>query len=268
MKKNKQDNFFIKLKNNIYNIKTFSEYVKDGIGKAILYAFILSLIIGGIQGISMGFRAKNSIEKNISEFNNPKYDFTIKDGVLNMKNSPIKINENNGVFYLDSKNDLKDAESLKDIYVHENMYVLFLKDGIKIGQGANLNKQVSYNDLFSGTIDNKTVINDMKYLAIIIVPVLIIVTIIQYFISFLLNCLLVTAFSIIIGMIMGLRIKSKALYSLSIYAATLPSILLLPFSIIRPSVYFDNAFIAGATIYVIFILRYIKKDLLDNIKRI
>lgn len=268
MEKEKKDNFFSKLKNNIYNIKTFSEYVKEGLGKAILYALLLSLIIGGIQGIYMGFRAKNTIEKNISEFNNPKYDFTIKDGVLNMKNSPIKINENNGVFYLDSKKDLKDAESLKNIYVHENMYVLFLKDGIKVGQGANLNKEFAYKDLFSGPINNKAIISDMKYLAIIIVPILIIVTIVQYFVSFLLNCLLVTAFSIIIGMIMGLRIRSKALYSLAIYAGTLPSILLLPFSIIRPGVYFDNAFIAGATIYVIFILRYIKKDLLDNIKKL
>ena len=50
----KKDNFFVKLKNNIYNMSTFQKYVKDGFLSAILYALILSLILGGIKGFYVG----------------------------------------------------------------------------------------------------------------------------------------------------------------------------------------------------------------------
>lgn len=261
----KRDSFFSKLKNNIYNIKTFSEYVRDGLGRAILYALILSLIIGGIQGVYMGFKIKNNINEGIVEFNEPKYDFSIKNGVLEMKDSPIKFDEGNMVVYIDSNKDLSQSEKIEDEYVHGDMYILLLKNGIKVGSGG-LNKDILYNDAFTGEYTNKTIIEQLKVASAIIIPLTIVFTIFQYFMTLILNCLIVAAFSIIIGMIMGLRMKASAMYSLAVYAGTLPSILLLPFSLIRPDIYFDTPFIAGAVIYVIFILRYIKKDLLKKIK--
>lgn len=261
----KRDGFFSKLKNNIYNIEKFSEYVRDGLGKAILYALILSLIIGGIQGVYMGFRAKNNINEGIVELNEPKYDFSIKNGILEMKNSPVKFNQDNIVVYIDSNKDLNQAEGLKDAYVHGDMYILLLKDGIKVGSGG-LNKDILYKDAFTGEYTNKTIVEQLKLASVVIVPITVGFTIFQYFTTYLLNCLIIAAFSIIIGMIMGLKMKASAMYSLSVYAATLPSLILLPFSLIRPDIYFDTAFMAGTIIYVAFILRYIKKDLLKKIK--
>lgn len=261
----KRDGFFSKLKNNIYNIKTFSEYVRDGLGKAILYALILSIIIGGIQGVFMGFKIKNYINKGIIEFNEPKYDFSIKNGVLEMKDSPVKFSEGNMVVYIDSNKDLSQADKIEDEYVHGDMYIVLLKDGIKVGSGG-LNEEILYKDAFVGEYTNKTIIEQLKVVSMVIIPLTVVFTILQYFITLLLNCLVIAAFSIIIGIIMGLRMKASAMYSLAVYAGTLPSILLIPFSLIRPDVYFDTSFIAGTVIYVIFILRYIKRDLLDKIK--
>ena len=62
-----KSNFFVKLKNNVYNIETFSDYIKEGLGRAILYAIILSLILGGIQGIYTGVKTKNAIKSSIED---------------------------------------------------------------------------------------------------------------------------------------------------------------------------------------------------------
>lgn len=260
-----RDNFFVKLKNNIYNMSTFAEYAKGGIKKSILYAFILSLIIGGIQGVFMGFKMKNSIDKSVTEFNDSKYDFSIKNGILKMDNTPVEFDEDGMIVYIDSKDALNQSSKIENEYIHGDMYVAFLKDGIKVGTNG-ISKEMLYKDIFEGEYTNKDIIDDLKLVGTIVVPLTAISIIVQYFITGLLNYLLIAAISIIIGMFMGLRMKSSAMYSLAIYASTLPSIILIPFRVIRPDVYFDTAFIAGTVIYIIFILRYIKKDLLKKIR--
>lgn len=261
----KRNNFFVKLKNNIYNIKTFSEYVKEGLGRAILYAFMLSIILGGIQGIYTGYKTQQTIQSSIEEINNPQNEFSIKDSVLHTKKSPVKVDENGTVIYLDSSETLNGADTFKDQYVHGNMYVLLLKDGIMIGSGS-LNKQVSYKDAGITELNNEMLDSQLKLVSSFIIPVVAIATIAEHFINYILNCLIISAFAILIGTIMGLRMKGSALYSMSVYAATLPSILLLPFSIVRPDIYFDIPFIMGTVIYTWFILRDVKQDLLNNRK--
>lgn len=260
-----RDNFFVKLKNNIYNMNTFAEYAKGGIKKSILYAFILSLIIGGIQGIFMGFKMKNSIDKSVVELSDSKYDFSIKNGILKMNNSPLKFNEDGMIVYIDSNDSLNQSAKVENEYVHGDIYMTFLKDGIKVGTNG-ISKEMLYKDLFVDEYTNKEIIDDLRLVGAVVIPLTAVSMIIQYFITGLLNYLLIAAISIIIGMFMGLRMKSSAMYSLAIYASTLPSIILIPFRVIRPDVYFDTAFVAGTVIYIIFILRYIKKDLLKKIK--
>lgn len=259
----KRSNFFIKLKNNIYNIKTFSDYIKEGLGRAILYALMLSVVLGGIQGIYTGFKTRDAIKSSIEEFNNPDYEFSIKDGILHTKKSPIKVEDGNTVIYLDSNKKLDEADNFKDEYVQSDMYVLLLKDGIEVGSGS-LNQTVSYKDSAFNNLNNKILTEQLQLVAKFIALVVFIVMIVQYFINYLLNCLIVSAFTILIGMIMGLRMRGSAMYSLAIYAGTLPNLLLLPFSIIRPDIYFDVAFSVGTIIFSWFVLRNVKYELLNN----
>lgn len=256
-------NFFVKLKNNVYNIKTFSDYIKEGLGRAILYAIILSLILGGIQGIYTGVKTKNAIKSSIEELNNPNYEFSIKDGILHTKKNPIKVEDGNTVIYLDSNKKLNEADSFKDEYIQSDMYVLLLKDGIEVGSGS-LSQTISYKDSAFNELNNEILKEQLQIVGKFILPVIVIVMIVQYFINYMLNCLIVSAFSMIIGMFMGLRMRGSAMYSLAIYAGTLPNLLLLPFSLIRPDIYFDVAFSVGTIIFSVFVLRNIKYELLKN----
>ncbi|MBS6007754.1 MAG: DUF1189 family protein [Clostridium baratii] len=197
----KKDNFFVKLKNNIYNMSTFQKYVKDGFLSAILYALILSLILGGIKGFYVGVQTRNQISESVQEIRDPSNEFNIKNGNLMMDN-----------------------------------------------------------------LNNEELANQLNTMGVIIVPVMTLVNMVQHLVDMLLNCLMATAIAIIIGTFMGLRMKVSAIYSLAIYASTLPSLILLPLSIVRPYIMFDVPFVIGTTIYMIFILKYIKNEIINNIK--
>lgn len=86
----------------------------------------------------------------------------------------------------------------------------------------------------------------------------------SYF-NFFVDCLLVTAIASIITIFMKLIVKYFALYSLTLYAATLPVIMQTILEIINPDISFDTMFIIGTLTYVILILKYIKDDIIHSI---
>ena len=49
---NSKTNVFVKLVKSTYNLKEFPKYMKEGIGRAIFYILILSLVVGGVKGIA------------------------------------------------------------------------------------------------------------------------------------------------------------------------------------------------------------------------
>lgn len=261
----KKDSFFSKLKNNIYNVSNFQRYVKYGVLSAIVYALILSVILGGIKGFYIGLQTRDEITQSVQEVKDPSNEFNIENGTLNTKKEASTIEVGNTIIYVDSKKDLAHSEELRNIYIHGDAYILALKDGIKMGSGE-MSTELKYNDFLSGNLNNEELASQLTTMGVIIVPVMTVFTMFQYFVNMLLNCLLVTAISILIGTFMGLRMKISAIYSLAIYASTLPSLLLLPFSLIRPYTLFDVPFVIGTTIYLIFILRQIKKDIITKAK--
>ncbi|WP_338609109.1 DUF1189 family protein [Clostridium baratii] len=261
----KKDNFFVKLKNNIYNMSTFQNYVKDGFLSAILYALILSLILGGIKGFYVGVQTRNQISESVQEIKDPSNEFSIKNGELSIKRNPTNIDVGNTIIYVDSNIDLKHSEELRNIYIHGDSYILVLKDGLRIGSGE-MSKDFTYKTLMMDNLNNEELANQLNTMEVIIVPVMTLVNMVQHLVDMLLNCLMATAIAIIIGTFMGLRMKVSAIYSLAIYASTLPSLILLPLSIVRPYIMFDVPFVIGTTIYMIFILKYIKNEIINNIK--
>ena len=59
-------------------------------------------------------------------------------------------------------------------------------------------------------------------------------------------------------------VKYIALYSLTLYAATLPLIIQIILEIANPNISFDTIFIVGTLTYVILILKYIKDEIIRN----
>ncbi|MGL4772880.1 MAG: DUF1189 domain-containing protein [Clostridium sp.] len=258
-------NFFKKLYNNLFNIKTFPKYMREGLGRAILYAFILSLILGATQGIGLTLDLRKSFNTTIESLKQKEYKFELKDGILDIQNSPIKIEENGILLYADTNKSINDKEELRSISVHSDISVLILKDGI-IYSTQESDQYVLYKDLYLTNLTNDELISQIELMAKIFPPIFFTISIIIGFFDYLLNCLIIAAFSMLSNLIMGLRIRFSGVYALSLYAGTLPSILVTIIGLFMPNVYLTQAMMIGTLLYVILIFRNIRNEILENNK--
>lgn len=84
------------------------------------------------------------------------------------------------------------------------------------------------------------------------------------FLNLLFNCLIVAIISSIFTLFMKMIVKYIALFSLTIYAATLPLIIQTILELIKSNIDFNTMFIIGTLTYVVLILKYIKDEIISN----
>jgi len=85
------------------------------------------------------------------------------------------------------------------------------------------------------------------------------------FLNLLFNCLIIVIVASFFTIFMRMVVKYTALYSLTLYAATLPLIIQIILESVNPNISFDTMFIIGTLTYVILILKYIKDEIMKNI---
>jgi hypothetical protein len=78
------------------------------------------------------------------------------------------------------------------------------------------------------------------------------------------NCLIVAVVASLFAIFMKMVVKYIALYSLTLYAATLPLIIQTILETVNPDINFDTMFIIGTLTYVILILKHIKDEIIKN----
>ena len=84
------------------------------------------------------------------------------------------------------------------------------------------------------------------------------------FLNLLINCIIVVMVALISTIFMKMVVKYTALYSVTLYAATLPLIIQTILESVNPDISFDAMFIIGTLTYVILILKYIKYEIIKN----
>ena len=84
------------------------------------------------------------------------------------------------------------------------------------------------------------------------------------FLNLLFNCVIVVMVTLIFTIFMKMVVKYTALYSVTLYAATLPLIIQTILESVNPDISFDAMFIIGTLTYVILILKYIKDEIIKN----
>lgn len=255
-------NVFKKFKGSIFNIKSFSKYIKEGLGRAVLYAFLLMLVIGTVKGLIMGFQYKGYIDESISMINDSKYDFTITNGILDIGSEPIKIDEGSRLIYIDDTIDIENSSQLDSLTVHNDEYMLVLRDGVVVNAGGIGKETAYFKEFFQNqTITNEDMIGTLSFVGNITVGIFTLVSIFESIIMYILNSILIAGVSMLTNVMMNLGLKFSEMFSLALYAGTLPIILQLGLTILFPSVYFAYAGTMGTLIYVLIILRSIRKDI-------
>lgn len=263
-----KDNFFVKFKNCLHRLDKFPQYIDQGIGKAIFYGFLISLIFGGILGIYNSYMTNGLINKATTEINNPEYAFNIKDNTFTMAKNPIIINKNGNLIYINDKKTLDDANDIINEYPEDNSYMLVLKNGVKIqslGMGGNYDYNQVNSKIFNAKeVNNETLVQTIQSAKKYYFGFITIYSIINRFINLIIDSLFVTVVGLIVSIFLGMMVKPTALYSLSIYAATVPFLLSLPIGILYPSISLQYPLIIATAIYVAIILKHIKNDLVNR----
>lgn len=263
---NSKTNVFVKLIKSTYNLKDFPKYMKEGTGRAIFYILILSLVLGGAQGIADVFSINLSANETVEKLQDDEFQFKIKDGIMDIATSPVKIENNNTLVYVDKNTTLEKSNTLKSITVNADVYILVLKDGIVSSTNGTAAKN-TYKELgVQQEINNKLVIDIITNFKFLVLFIVMVVVIIKTFISYLVTTLFISAFSVISSKLLNLNLRFGELFSLVAYVGTLPNILITILGIIIPTVGFGAAGLVGTAVYTGLILNNMKKDMDEEMK--
>lgn len=265
----KNKNFFVKFKNSIYNMKEFPNYIREGVGRAILYGLILSFILGGIKGITNSISMKKSINSTIQILEDNKYKFKIENGILDLETSPLKIEDGSMLLYLDDNKDISQADELRNITVHVDAYILVLKDGIITSPSLlpqqNSLSQLKYSDIEDSiVITNDNIIDMLNFSDTFIYLWIGAISLMETFMVLIMDAVMIAVMLLLTNFMFRLNMSFSQLFSLAIYASTLPAILILILNIFVPNVYLDSVRVFGTFLYSFMVLRNMRDEIDKN----
>lgn len=262
-----RDNIFKKFTNSIYNpSEAYRKYIKEGIGKAIVYALLLCLILGGIKGGIQSFNFNSRLKNTIAKLEDDNYKFEITDGELNIESSPIKIDENNVLIYIDKDKSIEDEESLRSLIIHEDTYILILKNGMIVDSNVSENPyttkiKYTYKEMqIADNINNENVIKGIENLKVPIIVFFVVMSMVQEFLNYLITAFFIAVMFLFVSKALGFNLKLAEVFSLVIYVQTLAALLVAVLTIIIPGVLFDMASMVGTSLYMLLTLINIKKQ--------
>jgi len=244
--------FIDMFKISLFKPSKYKRLLNLSIGRIILYLFILSIIVGGIGGITQTVIFSQGQKELVNLLENEEYSFEIKDGILNFKNSPVKIDKDQYIFYIDTSKGLEDVESLRSILIHKNYSIAILKDGISAdlnGEKINFN----YKDGGLESLTNDELIELINFVNIFIY-IGIFIYMIVIFVSIIIDAILLSFLGFILSKAQRMNLSYDDIFKLSICSMTLPMII-----IIGNISGYIGMFIGG--MYLFLAVNNIKKDI-------
>lgn len=221
MEENKKMGLIDKFINSIYNPKAYNEFLKQSTGKAILYIFLLSLILGIINSLFFILPMNSVISSVQEEIEDSIPYFELKDGHLNVEGDmPIEITDDEAIIYIDTENPID--PSIIDDY---DIGYLITSDSIIVKSG-NMTQSLSFNNLANeGTLTKDQLISLMPLVFKVITIMFIIVYPLGTFLGKLLTAVVLAIFGIIICKFLNKPLRYSECFKLSLYALTVPMLL-------------------------------------------
>lgn len=265
----KKDNVFKQLKNSIYNIKKMAIYSRQGVGRAILYALLFCAILGIGKATIISISLNSSINQIENLLEREKYNFKIANDKLEIKASPIKEELSGILVYIDDEKKLDEVKDLKKIMVNSDIYILILEDGIIINSNSSdysLGKtELKYSELLIDEITNESLISALGFTKVILIIGTFFSSMLITFLYYLFNAVFIAVFIMLISSMYKVNLKYSESYSVVMYAATLPNILVFIFNIFMPTVYFSTVSIIGTILISVIIIKEISRNKLEKV---
>ena len=205
-----------------FDFAAYKEFLVQGLGKSILYIFLVTLIFSTITNINIIDNFSSEISSIQATFIKSAPNIELKNGLLSVdSNEPIYYKHDGELLIVDTSG--KTNKSILDSYSN-GFYIN--SDEITIRQNYSTLQTLKFTDYSGLDLTNKTLQDSLAILKIIF-PIILLVF--SPIISFLMN--LISVFVILgpislnISSIMGVKMKYSKACTLSFYAMTLPLLL-------------------------------------------
>lgn len=261
--------FFKKAKKAIFNFDEYSRLSNEKLSKSFGYLFILISIITILITISTTYRTYQIAQDTIEIFKSETPNFSITNGILTV--------ENDQKFeYIDEDNYfgvIVDPTRETDENIDYSNGIIFSKDKIYMKNNGKTN-EVSYNNLTNqdfqkSDIESILTKENLIKVYLILGGILLITNFIAYTIAIILNILTLSIIGMLVNWMAKTNLNYSKIFSMSIYAITLPVILLMIYTIITTLTdftvkYFNIAYDIISYIYIITAILIMKSDLIKN----
>jgi hypothetical protein len=247
-------NFFEKLFSSITAPKMYPRMVREGLGKAFLYLFLFSLIFGTISAVITWYEVNKGVNSFSDLVKADLPEFTLSEGELHVEGDmPIVLEEtSSSIIMIDVS-----GETTPDILDNYESGMLVLKDRMVTKENNIETTEINFSTLtFDLTKDMVvTWLPLLQWLSVIAA----VVVFIFFFIGKMVSALLVSVLGLIFSAIQKAEARFGQLYSIAIYALTLPSILKIISSFVAISFPW-YIYYAVVLVYVWFALKYLTDD--------
>jgi len=217
----KKMGFFTKVKKSITSPKSYAEFLKLSMGKAVLYLLLLCLLFGGIAAIKDLINKENFINTLSVDIKNNVPDFAFKNGELNVTGTmPIVLDGDK------SNPVIIDTDESADVSLLDNYSTGILITKTKLIQklAADRTQETPLTSLKSLTLTNDNLtdmLNVVKYLIFLVLIIEPLLFFASKFIAIFILCMI----GLLLNSIFHSKLSFGELYKLSIYAMTLSLIL-------------------------------------------
>jgi len=214
--------FMHKFAYSFFDFSTYKEFLVQGLGKSILYIFLVTLIFSTITNINTISIFKSEIANIQEKFVQSAPNFELKNGLFIIdSDEPIYYKHDGEQLIVDTSG--KTNKSILDSYSNG---VYINSSELTIRQNYITQKTIKFSDFTEVTLTNRYIQSILSSL-IIILPIILLL--LNPIIAFLLN--LISGFLILgpltlnISSIMGVKLNYSKACTLSFYAMTLPLLL-------------------------------------------
>lgn len=276
-------NFFKRI---VTSIKDFDKYAIFGVEKtrkALAYLAILLLIFSSVLAVIMTYTFSASINKGISYLKDNINEITYSQGKLSI-NSGEELEFKNEeeivpiIIINTNANTEQEGEYLSKISNYSSGLIILNNRIIYKNQAISQNLEYKFNDIADkyniSEFNKDTVINFINnvneisfYISLFIVVAIYMFAI--YFVTTVVDAIVLGVLGFLFARIVGIRMKFKATFNMGVYALTLPIILNLIYIVVNAFTgfeikYFQWMYTTISYIYMIVAILIIKADLITK----
>lgn len=271
--------FFKNVWTSIKDFEKYGEFAADKVLSAIKYILILTLIFTIVIALIYTSKFYSVLDSAREFISTDIEEMKIENGKLNVTSEePITIENENSIIpivIIDTSDNANVEEYVEKINIYETGIVV-LSDRVIISNSIlTEDESIYYSNLFTENIENKEEFlslisnENMLYTYLLFFGTMLVYLFTVYFMSNLVDSIVLAALGYILARIVKLRLRFKATFNIGLHALTLPIILNLIYMVVKSYTgftinYFQWMYTTISYIYVAVAILMIKTEIINQ----